>query len=429
MPSAHVVVECGITRSPRVMQAEGIFDVPAGKKCRREWKANLPIEERDWRIGLIVGPSGCGKSTIARKLFGDSMVGEYSWPPDKSILDAFPKGMPIREIVGILSSVGFNSPPSWLRPFQHLSNGEQFRVTMARAMAEAEGLFVADEFTSVVDRTVAKTASSAIEKAVRRSGRQFIAVTCHEDIEEWLNPDWVFRPAEERFAWRCLRRRPEINLKVCRVHWSAWELFRQHHYLSGNIHRGATCFCAFWNDTPVGFVAWQSHFGRHKDRRRLMRVHRTVVLPDYQGVGVGRAQVDYLASMYVGLGMRASITTSHPAEISSRKRSSDWRMRIAPGGVGRLDGNRGRSRRAAELASTRSVDRLAASFEYCGPAMQRPEAERLMNAWAIGGSSGAKGRKRSRDDAKLLRAIRREYRKAPVVHGTGSDARAPAASR
>src|SRR5579863_9022695 len=136
--------------TPRVLQLSGLFDVPPMEKSELAWSAALPIEERPWSVGLIVGPSGCGKSTIARELFGGELVQGFEWPAAKSIVDAFPAEMGIKDITMLLSSVGFSSPPSWLRPFGVLSTGEQFRVTVARAMAEAqERLFVIDEFTSV----------------------------------------------------------------------------------------------------------------------------------------------------------------------------------------------------------------------------------------------------------------------------------------
>src|SRR4029077_5021989 len=62
-------------------------------------------------------------------------------------------------------------------------------------------LIVMDEFTSVVDRTVAQIGSAALAKTVRQRGQKFIAVTCHEDVEDWLQPDWVYRPAPNFFAW------------------------------------------------------------------------------------------------------------------------------------------------------------------------------------------------------------------------------------
>ena len=65
------------------------------------------------------------------------------------------------------------------------------RVDLARALLE-KNFVVFDEFTSVVDRQVAQTACLAIQKAVKRANKKFIAVSCHYDILDWLQPDWVF---------------------------------------------------------------------------------------------------------------------------------------------------------------------------------------------------------------------------------------------
>jgi len=66
------------------------------------------------------------------------------------------------------------------------------RVDIARALCLDKPLVVFDEFTSVVDREIAKVSAFAISKAVRRSSKKFIAVTCHYDVVDWLDPDWVF---------------------------------------------------------------------------------------------------------------------------------------------------------------------------------------------------------------------------------------------
>jgi len=147
---------------------------------------------KQWQIGVIVGNSGTGKTTIARELFPNAYVERYEYDPKKSVVDCMPAGLSIDEIVTTFNAVGFSSPPSWLKPYAVLSNGQKMRVDLAMSLLRNERLIVFDEFTSVVDRTVAQIGSFAVQKAVRRTDRQFIAVTCHFDVVDWLLPDWVF---------------------------------------------------------------------------------------------------------------------------------------------------------------------------------------------------------------------------------------------
>src|SRR2546427_9408493 len=130
----HIAVETPIQNTPRVQQLRGMFDLPAETASRLEWHVHLPLEERPWHIGLIVGPSGCGKSTIARRLWPYHLIQAPAWPCDRAVVDGFPNELSIKDIVSLLSSVGFSSPPAWLRPFQVLSTGQQFRVTLARLL-------------------------------------------------------------------------------------------------------------------------------------------------------------------------------------------------------------------------------------------------------------------------------------------------------
>src|SRR5262245_45950638 len=124
----NITVSCPVLDSPRVQQMRGMFDLPPEKSATLSWEVELPLAERAWNIGLIVGPSGCGKSTIARHLYPEAVSRQFDWPMDRSVLDAFPAELSIRTVVELLSSVGFSSPPAWLRPFHVLSTGQQFRV-------------------------------------------------------------------------------------------------------------------------------------------------------------------------------------------------------------------------------------------------------------------------------------------------------------
>ena len=266
----------------------------------------------------------------------------------------------------LLSSVGFASPPAWLRPFRVLSTGQQFRVTLARLLAEQPELDVFDEYTSVVDRTVAQIGSYALARTVRQRGQKFIALTCHEDVEPWLNPDWVYRPESNTFIWRLLQPRPAIDLEIQRVGREAWPLFKPHHYMSADLSPAAVCFGAWWRERLVAFSAWIHSLTARGGKRE----HRTVTLPDYQGAGIGSALSGYVASLWRALGQRATSTTTHPALIASRLRSANWRLIRAPG-LGKPDG---RSRLGHALT------RLTAGFEYVGPALDEATACRLVRS-------------------------------------------------
>jgi len=359
MPIVDVVVECPIHDSFRVQQIAGLFDVPVAAKARQSFAVDVPDCSQPWRIGAIVGPSGSGKSSVARKAFPDCFYEPGVWPTDRAVIDGF-GDRPIREITRALTAVGFSSPPAWLRPYAVLSTGERFRCDLARALLDGARTVVFDEFTSVVDRTVAKIGSAAVASAVRRDrlAERFVAVTCHYDVLAWLEPDWVVDMASHRLTRRRLRR-PRIDVEIFRCRNEAWRLFGPHHYLSAELHHSAQCFMATWSGRPVAFVAVLPMTGR-RDHRRISRI---VVLPDFQGIGIGSCVLDAVAAIYRGRGQKMAITTAHPGMIRRLCRSPNWRL------VRRYPlGNRGKRRRFHRHGprDRGSMGRSVVAFRYCG---------------------------------------------------------------
>ncbi|MGD0384452.1 MAG: GNAT family N-acetyltransferase [Thermoguttaceae bacterium] len=415
MPVVEITVDCPVFDSFRVQQVAGMFDVPLAAKATQKFRVGVPEDllniengkekdgggqwavgsgqgktasssihpssfiphpSEDWRIGLIVGPSGSGKSTLAKKLFGEHLYRRNEWPADRAVIDGL-GDLPIKQITGMFTAVGFSSPPSWIKPYHVLSGGEQFRCDLARALSQADhnntagqassgtylgqaggegGLVAFDEFTSVVDRNVARVISAAIAKGIHlgRIGCRFVAVTCHYDVTEWLEPDWVIDMASSSFQRRRLRR-PPIELEIVRCRRSAWRLFARHHYLSGALSSYARCYMALWDGVPVAFCATLSLLGR-KNRRRVSRI---VTLPDYQGIGIGMALAETVAELNRCEGFRLNVTASHPAVIAHCRHSPRWRT------VGvKKTGSHNAERFVRNYRG--SAGRAVVSFEYIG---------------------------------------------------------------
>jgi len=188
MPSFNIVKKSEVEQTYRVARVMSDFDIKP-EHSAEHFEGYIQMPEH-WQIGAIVGGSGTGKSSIARELFPYSLVSGFEYTA-KSVIDDMPAGADINDISRMFYTVGFGSVPSWLKPYAVLSNGEKMRVDLARALLQRD-MVVFDEFTSVVDRQVAQTACIAINKTIRKTGKQFVAVSCHYDILDYLQPDWVF---------------------------------------------------------------------------------------------------------------------------------------------------------------------------------------------------------------------------------------------
>jgi GNAT superfamily N-acetyltransferase len=130
------------------------------------------------------------------------------------------------------------------------------------------------------------------------------------------------------------------------------------------LHRGAQCFAALWGGVSVAFSSYLHLPGKD---RRLKREYRTVVLPDYQGAGIGNAVSEWLGAYLKAGGWRFVSTTSHPAMIRHRARSAKWRLTSS---AGHKSGHRGATKSCGQMPRFSSTGRITASFEYVGPALE-----------------------------------------------------------
>ena len=312
--------------SYRAARVKSLFNAENGCNFDLVVEADLDF---DWNIGVVVGPSGSGKTSIGKMIFGDaSKIYDYhdGWDGNKPIIDCIAPGGDFNEVTGALANVGLGDVPAWLRPFRVLSNGEQFRAGLARVICEKPKEIVIDEFTSVIDRQIAKIGSQAFQKAWRRSnpGGKVVLLTPHYDILEWVQPDWIIDTKTKTFSRERLQR-PKIALDIWKVNQSYWKFYKPHYYLNlpeppaaehyiGTVDGELACHicvCPFFNSNGY-------------------RGTRLVTMPEWQGAGVGSKFLNFMAQYCLDGHARCNrklpmyFHTSHPQLCNYLRHSKKW---------------------------------------------------------------------------------------------------------
>jgi ABC-type lipoprotein export system ATPase subunit/GNAT superfamily N-acetyltransferase len=306
----------------------------------------------DWNIGVIYGGSGTGKTTLLKE-FGDLSTHEFD--EQKPLISNFDWLEP-KEATFLLSAMGLASVPTWLRPYSLLSNGEQYRASLAYKVGKASenDVILIDEFTSVVDRDVAKAMSNALQKYIRRNNKKIILASCHFDIMEWLLPDWTYSPLKGRLERAsCRRQRPKIELQIFRCRYETWNIFKQHHYLTEDLNKAARCYVFLWNDKPICFVGILPFPGVGDSKTR--RISRIVVLPDFQGLGLGKEILNYISSLYWKENHQMFIRTMNPALGIALDRDVNWTQTAGHLKVSTKD-----------TSGRKLIERPSYSFKYTG---------------------------------------------------------------
>jgi ABC-type lipoprotein export system ATPase subunit/GNAT superfamily N-acetyltransferase len=337
------------------------FDIQNNDESNLVIEANLEHLPKEWNIGVVYGGSGTGKTTILKNYFKKEMD-KSNFDNSKSLISNFDWLEP-KEASFLLSAMGLSSVPTWLRSFDKLSNGEQYRANLAYLVGKAKDneVILVDEYTSVVDRDVAKAMSNALQKYVRRTNKKIVLASCHFDIMEWLQPDWIYSPQKGRLEIAPRLRRPKIELQIVRCRYETWNLFKQHHYLTEDLLISSKNYIFLWNDKPVAFIAiipFPSGVIQN-----AFRISRVVVLPDYQGLGIGSKICDYISKLYKTDNKTIYIKTSNPALWSFFEKSINWNFCGETNGELKESMMSTRDKKNNDLQTS---NRISKSYKYIG---------------------------------------------------------------
>lgn len=312
--------------SYRAARVKSLFNAESG--CNFDFEMDIDLSGK-WQIGVVVGPSGSGKTSIGKIIFGENLIHDYTknWSNDKPIIDDIAPDGDFNIVTGALASVGLGDVPAWLRPFNVLSNGEQFRAGLARIICEKPEKIVIDEFTSVVDRQIAKIGSQAFGKTWRRSNPEgkVVLLTPHYDILDWVCPDWIIDTKTKLFERGRLRQRPKIELKIFKTNGSYWKFFKPHYYLDLPMPIAAEYYVGTVNGELACHLAVSPSF-----HAKGYRATRMVTMPEWQGAGVGMRFLEWVCKNNLQGGGRKGkkfptfFHTSHPQLCAALRKSKKW---------------------------------------------------------------------------------------------------------
>lgn len=364
------------SRSFRSIKAANSVDLDSEKKSQfaLDVKADLTSP---FQVGLICGNSGSGKSSLARQVWGADAFAP-ALDPEKALIDQFPESMSYDDVAEILGAVGLAQVPCWIRPAKTLSNGQSARAQVAIALAAGRELVVIDEWTSVVDRTVAKIMSHRVQKFVRGRKMRIVLVSCHYDVADWLLPDWVVDCTTAEFDDRRSlqqRRSETLGFSIAPATRESWRSFSHFHYLSERIPPEVKAIWGLFTDAgqQIGFVNFACYVPNDKT---IVHANRLVVHPDYTGMGLSRHLLNVSAAEMSRRGFEVMIKFSALPVYHLLNRDANWRLadcNIFTSG-GTRKGN-GRARQAVRWWS----------YRYMGWQKRSPKADKA-NTGSLGKS-------------------------------------------
>jgi ABC-type Mn2+/Zn2+ transport system ATPase subunit len=366
----NVKLESPISDSYRCQRAADSLDIDVKKKSIHTLDIECDIKSK-FNVGLIVGSSGSGKTTLAKQIFGDDCF-KIVLNDDVPIIDQLPKELSYDECAEILAGIGLTSVPCWIRPVKTLSNGQRARAEAALSMHNTNETVIIDEWTSVVDRTVAKVMSHCVQKFARKKEKQIILLSCHYDVIEWLNPDWIIDCNKQEFIDRRLlhlderNKREKLEFTIKEIDRKSWKYFSKYHYLTERLPGGKLFLYGLFNgNNQVGFQCFANYVPTRKNTVPIFHSNRTVIHPDYAGMGLGIKVINETSKLMKRKGFKIMAKFSSTPIYKSMIKNPDWKLCDIKRQIGKMNVGDSMGRRKTSDGGFRTNIKTY-SFEFIG---------------------------------------------------------------
>lgn len=365
MKTYRVRLESEVFHTYRCQRAANSLDIDTAKKSIHEFSVQADIEG-DYNVGLILGASGSGKTTLAKQIW-DFQTNHWELDESRPIIDQFPEQYSYDECAELLAGIGLTAVPCWIRPVYTLSNGQKARAAAALAMVWSNPPVVIDEWTSVVDRTVAKVMSHCVQKFARKRSKKIVLLSCHYDVIEWLNPDWIIDCNRADFTDRRLLhpnercRQESLVFDIRHVDRKSWKYFSKYHYLSDRLPGGLIkTFGLFHGANQIGFQCF-ANYTPHRGGKIIMHSNRTVIHPDYAGLGMGIKLINETSAFMAAQGYRVMAKYSSTPVFKAMSKYPEWSLLEVKSQIGKMPVGGNMIRKSGFRENVKTY-----SFEYVG---------------------------------------------------------------
>jgi excisionase family DNA binding protein len=159
-------------------------------------------------VVLITGSSGSGKTTLLNLLIEreySGLAGDIQLPSNyhvgnfaairsqKALIEVL-GNRDIRSALHLMGLVGLSDAFVYLKRFEELSNGQQYRAKLAQLIAGGYNVWVADEFCATLDLVTANVVADRLQKTARQLKALLIVASSQPELfARALRPDQVIQ--------------------------------------------------------------------------------------------------------------------------------------------------------------------------------------------------------------------------------------------